>query len=54
VAAVGPTCAGALESFGVSPKVVPENPKMGPMVAGLARYLERKRIDSKKESRTIK
>jgi uroporphyrinogen-III synthase len=39
VAAVGPTSAAALEAFGVTPHVVPENPKMGPMVTALAAYI---------------
>lgn len=39
VAAVGPTCAAALRAVGVTPVVVPENPKMGPMVVALALYL---------------
>jgi uroporphyrinogen-III synthase len=41
VAAVGPRCRAALLGVGVEPKVVPENPKLGPMVAALARHLER-------------
>jgi uroporphyrinogen-III synthase len=43
VAAVGPTCAAALEAAGVAPRVVPSNPKMGPMVVALAEHLERLR-----------
>lgn len=39
VAAVGPTCASALEAVGVTPHVVPSHPKMGPMVTALAAYL---------------
>jgi uroporphyrinogen-III synthase len=39
VAAVGPSCAGALRAHGVEPRVVPDNPKMGPMVKALAEYL---------------
>ena len=39
VAAVGPTCASALVALGVVPHVVPEHPKMGAMVATLARFL---------------
>jgi uroporphyrinogen-III synthase len=35
VAAVGPTCAHALEELGVKPQVVPQNPKMGAMLAAL-------------------
>jgi uroporphyrinogen-III synthase len=42
VAAVGPTCAAAIESFGVIPQIVPQPPKMGPMVMALAEYLEQK------------
>jgi uroporphyrinogen-III synthase len=40
VAAVGPTCAAALEALGVTPQVMPTHPKMGPMVTALAAYLE--------------
>jgi uroporphyrinogen-III synthase len=43
VAAVGPTCAGALESFGVAPHVVPQHPKMGTMIECLARYVSQQR-----------
>ncbi|HZA50620.1 MAG TPA: uroporphyrinogen-III synthase [Myxococcaceae bacterium] len=39
VAAVGPTCARALAELGVSPDVVPENPKMGSMLFALSRRL---------------
>ena len=39
VAAVGPTCAGALEAAGVRARVVPRHPKMGPMVLALADHL---------------
>ncbi len=39
VAAVGPTCARALEELGAPPHVVPENPKMGSMLAALAERL---------------
>jgi uroporphyrinogen-III synthase len=38
VAAVGPTCAAALESLGVQPHIVPAHPKMGAMVAALAAH----------------
>lgn len=38
-AAVGPTCAHELEAFGIEPKVVPTNPKMGPMIVALGEYL---------------
>jgi uroporphyrinogen-III synthase len=41
VATVGPTCSAAVESFGVTPHVMPDQPKMGPMVEALAKYLSR-------------
>jgi catechol 2,3-dioxygenase-like lactoylglutathione lyase family enzyme len=40
VAAIGPTCATALQRLGVTPDVVPEHPKMGHLVVALARHLE--------------
>jgi uroporphyrinogen-III synthase len=39
VAAVGPTCAAALEAAGIVPDVVPVHPKMGPMVVAIAEEL---------------
>ncbi len=39
VAAVGPTCARALTELGAPPHVMPENAKMGPLVAALAAKL---------------
>jgi len=39
VAAVGPTCAAALEAAGLVPDVVPVHPKMGPMVVAIAEKL---------------
>jgi uroporphyrinogen-III synthase len=41
VAAVGPTCARALEELGAPPHVVPGNPKMGSMLLALAERLSR-------------
>lgn len=41
VAAVGPTCAEELESAGIRVRVMPINPKMGPMVIALAEHLRR-------------
>jgi uroporphyrinogen-III synthase len=38
-AAVGPTCAEALRAYGVREVVVPQNPKLGPLVAALSRRL---------------
>lgn len=40
VAAVGPTCATALQRLGVTPDVVPDHPKMGHLVVALAHHLE--------------
>jgi len=40
VAAVGPTCRAILEAYGVVPHVVPEHPKMGPLVVSLMRHLD--------------
>lgn len=39
-AAVGPTCAAALEKLGVTPKVMPEHPKMGHLVLALAGHMQ--------------
>jgi uroporphyrinogen-III synthase len=41
VAAVGPRCRAALEAHGVRVTVMPEHPKLGPMMAALARHLEK-------------
>jgi uroporphyrinogen-III synthase len=41
VAAVGPTCHAILRAHGVHVHVVPEHPKMGPLVVTLMRYLDR-------------
>jgi len=40
VTSVGPTCTATLQGFGITPRVVPEHPKMGPMVVALAQYIE--------------
>jgi uroporphyrinogen-III synthase len=42
VGAVGPTCEAALRAHGVRAHVVPENPKMGPLIVALMRMLERR------------
>lgn len=39
-AAVGPTSAQELIYSGIEPRVVPDNPKMGPMVVALGAYLQ--------------
>jgi uroporphyrinogen-III synthase len=41
VAAVGPTCAAVLRAYGVRVQVMPDHPKMGPLVMSLMRHLER-------------
>jgi uroporphyrinogen-III synthase len=40
VAAVGPTCSAILQSHGVRVQVVPEHPKMGPLIVTLMRHLD--------------
>lgn len=40
VGAVGPTCEAILHSYGVRAQVMPEHPKMGPLVLALIRQLE--------------
>ena len=42
VAAVGPTCHAILRVHGVDVHVMPEHPKMGPLVASLMRHLDRR------------
>jgi uroporphyrinogen-III synthase len=41
--AVGPTCAAALRALGVHDLVVPDNPKLGPLLTGLASRLAARR-----------
>jgi uroporphyrinogen-III synthase len=40
VAAVGPTCDAVLSAHGVRTQVIPDHPKMGPLVIALMRHLE--------------
>jgi uroporphyrinogen-III synthase len=40
VGAVGLTCRAILESCGVHPKVIPDHPKMGPLIVALMRHLD--------------
>ncbi|MCL2447516.1 MAG: uroporphyrinogen-III synthase [Polyangiaceae bacterium] len=40
VGAVGPTCTAILQVHGITAQVVPEHPKMGPLVVALMRHLE--------------
>lgn len=42
VAAVGPTCAAILQGYGVRVEVMPDHPKMGPLVLALMRRLEQR------------
>ena len=39
VAAVGPTCARVMTGLGLPPDVLPDSPKMGPMIAALVEHL---------------
>src|SRR5262249_16214106 len=40
VAAIGPVCRAALREHGVTSDVMPATPKMAPMIAAIAEYLE--------------
>jgi uroporphyrinogen-III synthase len=40
VASVGPVCTAGLAAYGITPDVIPEHPKMGPMIAALARFVD--------------
>lgn len=40
VAVIGPVCRAALKEHGVNPRVMPATPKMGPLIAALAEYLD--------------
>jgi uroporphyrinogen-III synthase len=42
VAAVGPTCSAVLQAHGVRVSVMPDHPKMGPLVLALMRHLEQR------------
>lgn len=42
VAAVGPTCEAILSGYGVRVQVMPDHPKMGPLVLALMRHLEQR------------
>jgi uroporphyrinogen-III synthase len=47
VAAVGPTCQAILQVHGVEVDVVPDHPKMGPLVLSLMRHLEQSAVPSR-------
>jgi uroporphyrinogen-III synthase len=40
VAAIGPVCADALQALGVTPDVIPAQPRMASLIAALAEYFE--------------
>lgn len=40
VGAVGPTCNAVLQAHGVNAQVIPEHPKMGPLILALMRHLD--------------
>ncbi len=46
VATIGPTCAAALKALGVTPRVVPDHPKMGHMVMALGRYIQERLFEA--------
>jgi len=48
VAAVGPTCRAILEVHGVRPHVMPEHPKMGPLVMALMRHLDMREANERR------
>jgi len=50
VAAVAPTCRAIIEVHGVAPHVMPEHPKMGPLVMALMRYLDAKQGNERRAS----
>jgi uroporphyrinogen-III synthase len=50
VAAVGPTCAAALREHGIAADVVPENPKMGPLVLAIGRHLAERKQHEPREA----
>jgi uroporphyrinogen-III synthase len=50
VAAVGPTCRAVLEMHGIDVNVVPDHPKMGPLIVSLMRYLERRSLPARSEA----
>ncbi len=53
VAAVGPTCRAIIEVHGVTPHVMPEHPKMGPLVMALMRYLDASERNRSNERRVV-
>ena len=47
VAAVGPTCQAILQMHGVGVDVMPDHPKMGPLVVALMRHLQRHAVSQR-------
>ena len=43
VAAIGPVCVAALNAYGITPRVVPTQPKMGILVTQLAEYVSKQK-----------
>lgn len=54
VAAVGPTCRAIIEVHGVAPHVMPEHPKMGPLVMSLMRYLDAKQGSERRAAAALR
>lgn len=54
IAAVGPTCRAIIEVHGVAPHVMPEHPKMGPLVMSLMRYLDAKQGSERRAAAAIR
>jgi uroporphyrinogen-III synthase len=52
VASVGPVCTAVLQEMGVTPHVVPNHPKMGPMISSLAHFMEREYVNLRKRKGT--
>ncbi len=50
VAAVGPTCQAILRVHGVEVDVVPDHPKMGPLIVSLMRHLDRSAVPPHREA----
>lgn len=53
VGAIGPTCRAILEAHGVHPDVVPEHPKMGPLVIAVMRHLDERDWHGRREQSSV-
>ncbi len=49
VAAVGPTCHAILQMHGVEVDVMPDHPKMGPLIVALMRHIDRRTAHRRKD-----